>query len=64
MTRFFSAAALSLALYGGGGGGGIFSNHGVDAFSFVPRTSSRNLARMRSSSSSSSSLSMAYKVGT
>jgi len=63
MTRFFSAAALSLALYGGGGGGGIFSNHGVDAFSFVPRTSSRNLARMRSSSSSSSSLSMAYKVG-
>jgi len=61
MTRFFSAAALSLALYGGGGG--MFSNHGVDAFSFVPKTSSRNLARM-SSSSSSSSLQMAYKVGT
>ena len=59
MTRFFSAAALSLALYGGGGG--MFSNHGVDAFSFVPKTSSRNLARM---SSSSSSLQMAYKVGT
>ena len=64
MTRFFSAAALSLALYGGGGG--MFSNHGVDAFSFVPKISSRgNLARMSSSSSSSSSsLQMAYKVGT